>query len=110
MSRCKALLKLLFDCYLIVKYSFTQNVVRAVARKSTSKAAIKVAPAVTPPPTPPRVDDIYVNIEHKGHLKNRWNKSSQEVAFEPHQCAAKCIEEHPYEEGDYKSIHFSART
>lgn len=89
---------------LLLRYSFTQNVVRAVARKSTSKASAKPSvPAVTPPPTPPRVDENYINSEHKGRLKNRWNKSTQEIAFEPHQCAAKCVEEYPYEEGDYKS-------
>ena len=89
---------------LLLRYSFTQNVVRAVARKSTSKASAKPSvPAVTPPPTPPRVDENYINSEHKGRLKNRWNKSAQEIAFEPHQCAAKCVEEYPYEEGDYKS-------
>lgn len=78
-----------------------QNVVRAVARKSTSKVTKPSLVLATPPP---QGEDSYITSEHKGHLKNSWNESSQEIAFEPHQCGVKCIEDFPYETGDFKNF------
>ncbi|XP_046453809.1 histone-lysine N-methyltransferase SETDB1-like isoform X2 [Daphnia pulex] len=79
----------------------TECVVRAVARKSTSKV---LKPNSVSSVTPLLVDELTVNAEHKGRFKFRLNESYKNVAFEPHQCNSKCIEEFPYADGDNKNL------
>ncbi len=92
---------------MVLYFYLIKNVVRAVARKSTSKIC---KPIPIPSATPLRVDDSAVNAEHKGRSKFRPNESYQKVDFEPHQCGSKCVEEFPYADGDHKSINYYSLT
>ncbi|XP_045036410.1 histone-lysine N-methyltransferase SETDB1 isoform X2 [Daphnia magna] len=81
--------------------SSRENVVRAVARKSTSKILkpLSVSPSISL-----RGDDVTVNAEHKGRFRARPNETYQHVDFEPHQCSSKCVEDYPYADGDKKNL------
>lgn len=78
-----------------------QNVVRAVARKSTSKASKPSNLSSTV-----RAEDTFLISEHKGRFKTRPNDSYHHADFEPHQCTKECVKSFSYADGDYKSESF----
>ena len=82
-----------------------QNVVRAVARKSTSKASKPSNLSSTV-----RAEDTVLISEHKGRFKTRPNDSYHHADFEPHQCTKECVKSFSYADGDYKSESFFLMT
>ena len=54
--------------------------------------------------SPPHSEDsVGINSEHKGRIIYRQNENYQDVPFEPHQCGATCVENHPYLEDNFES-------
>ena len=75
---------------------------RAVARKSTSsKIPVRSLPEFSSLTL--SGDSVGINSEHKGRTIYRLNENYQDVPFEPHQCGATCVENHPYIEDNFES-------
>ena len=82
-----------------------KNIVRAVARKSTSKAVNPTpSPATTSSYQSLRLDESHKSTEHSGEIRTRFNLQYHDArVFEPHQCGSICVEDFVYAEGNFKS-------